>query len=116
MVMQNGYPKLIDFGSAKIVTDRTFTILGTPHYMAPEVILGQSYDFSVDLWSLGIMLYEFLCGGVPFGDNLNDAYLVYEMVLIGNFEYPIKEKEYFPAKPVIDQLLSLNPSHRGTPR
>ena len=74
MVMPNGYPKLIDFGTAKIVTDRTYTIIGTPHYMAPEVILGKSYDFSVDLWSLGIMLYEFICGGVPFGESLNDAY------------------------------------------
>ena len=88
MITPNGYPKLIDFGSAKIVTDRTYTILGTPHYMAPEVILGQSYDSSVDMWSLGIMLYEFLCGGVPFGENVEDAYKVYELVLTGKLEYP----------------------------
>ena len=55
-----GYPKLIDFGTAKIVTNRTFTIIGTPHYMAPEIISGKGYSSSVDIWSLGIMFYEFL--------------------------------------------------------
>jgi cGMP-dependent protein kinase len=44
MVDKDGYPKLIDFGTAKVVKDRTFTVLGTPHYMAPEIILGKGYN------------------------------------------------------------------------
>ena len=49
-------------GTAKImknengVKSRTFTIIGTPHYMAPEVISGKGYTFSVDLWSVGMIL------------------------------------------------------------
>lgn len=61
MVENNGYLRLIDMGTAKELTQskgfRTFTIIGTPHYMAPEVMLGKGYTFAVDLWSLGIMLY-----------------------------------------------------------
>jgi cGMP-dependent protein kinase len=42
--------------------------------MAPEVILGKGYTVSADLWSLGIMLYEFVGSGVPFGEELEDSY------------------------------------------
>jgi cGMP-dependent protein kinase len=37
--------------------------------MAPEIIVGKGYGLAVDLWSLGIILYEFVCGGVPFGED-----------------------------------------------
>ena len=43
-----GYIKIIDFGTAKEKIDRTTTIIGTPQYMAPEVILGEGYTFCVD--------------------------------------------------------------------
>jgi len=45
--------KLIDFGTAKEIVDRTTTIIGTPHYMAPEVIIGEGYTIAVDYWSIG---------------------------------------------------------------
>ena len=48
MVDEDGYLKLIDFGSAKIVNGRTYTIAGTPHYMAPEVITGKGYGVAAD--------------------------------------------------------------------
>ncbi|EGR27195.1 protein kinase domain protein [Ichthyophthirius multifiliis] len=60
MVNQKGYVKLIDMGTAKILKQnkgnitRTFTIIGTPHYMAPEIISGKGYNYLVDLWSIGI--------------------------------------------------------------
>lgn len=61
MVDNEGYIRLIDMGTAKQLTQdkgfRTFTIIGTPHYMAPEVMQGKGYTFSVDLWSIGIILY-----------------------------------------------------------
>ena len=44
MIDEDGYPKLIDFGTAKIIEERTYTLLGTPQYMAPEVILGKGYN------------------------------------------------------------------------
>jgi cGMP-dependent protein kinase len=57
---------------------KTFTIIGTPHYMAPEVISGKGYNQMVDLWSIGIMLYEFICGGLPFGEDAEDPFEIYK--------------------------------------
>ncbi len=45
--------KLIDFGTAKEITDRTTTIIGTPHYMACEVIIGEGYTMAVEYWRVG---------------------------------------------------------------
>ena len=102
MITPNGYPKLIDFGSAKIVTDRTYTILGTPHYMAPEIILGRGYGVQADYWSLGIMLFEFMCGGVPFGEGETDHYKVYELVLERKLEWPRFFDKADPIKIIIE--------------
>ena len=81
MVLENGYIKLIDFGTAKELKDKTNSIIGTPHYMAPEVILGDLYSFEIDYWSIGICLYEFCCGILPFGDNEEDPLNIYMAVL-----------------------------------
>ena len=81
MVLGNGFIKLIDFGTAKAINDKTKTIIGTPHYMAPEVILGEGYSFKVDFWSIAICMYEFMCGGVPFGENHEEAMDVYLSII-----------------------------------
>lgn len=61
MLNMDGYLTLVDMGTAKRLTieDRykTSTIIGTPHYMAPEIILGKGYSFTVDWWSFGVMIY-----------------------------------------------------------
>jgi len=83
LVDEFGYIKLIDFGIAKVMSNgnKTFTIVGTPHYMAPEIILGKGYDYSVDIWAIGICLYEMLFGKLPFGDNSEDPIEVYGHIL-----------------------------------
>ncbi len=71
MICENGYLKLIDMGICKKLNNKTcrktFTIIDTPNYMAPEILSGKDYNYSVDVWSLGVVLYEFMAGYVPFG-------------------------------------------------
>ncbi|OMJ75567.1 hypothetical protein SteCoe_25263 [Stentor coeruleus] len=112
MIDDEGYPKLIDFGIAKIVQGRTYTVVGTPHYMAPEVITGKGYGLAADYWSIGIMIYEFVCGGVPFGEDEEDPYVIYEKVIQRKLVYPSFVDIRMPCKPMIEQLLSKNPAMR----
>jgi cGMP-dependent protein kinase len=104
---KNGYIKLIDFGTAKKITDRTSTIIGTPHYMAPEVVLGEGYSFQVDCWSIAICMYEFMCGGVPFGENADDPMEVYLSVVNTKLTFPsfCKDRDF---KNLMTHMLNKN--------
>ena len=62
---------MVDFGFAKVVKDRTFTLCGTPEYLAPELVLGKGHGKGVDYWALGVLIYEMLCGFSPFADHEN---------------------------------------------
>ncbi len=77
MIDSNGYLKVIDFGTSKVIVDFTNTIIGTPHYIAPEILYGKGYSLSSDLWSLGICIYEIFYGCYIFGDNAMDILDVY---------------------------------------
>lgn len=66
LITENGYIKLADFGFAKIVKERTYTICGTPDYIAPEILLSKGHNYAADWWSLGILLYELIVGYTPF--------------------------------------------------
>lgn len=89
---KNGYIKLNNFLCAKKLSKdigyRTFTQIGTPHYMAPEIIAGKGYSFAADLWSLGIIFYEFVVGKVPFGEDEDDPFKIHQLVLSRNVSYP----------------------------
>lgn len=84
-----GYLKLIDFGCCKkMAKSRTFTLLGTPHYMAPEVIIGKGYSLSVDLWSLGVCAYEFIYGPLPFANDETNQLKIFRQILAGKLVFP----------------------------
>ena len=112
MIDEEGFPKLIDFGTAKMIQHRTYTIVGTPHYMAPEVIMGKGYGLVADIYSIGILLFEFVCGCVPFGEEEEDPYAVYEKVLEHRLIFPHFLDPRLPSRPVIEQLLNSNPALR----
>jgi len=87
MVRKNGYLKLIDFGlGKKLKDDRTFTLCGTPQYMAPEILESKGYGTAVDFWSLGIIIYEMLTGTTPFDDE--DPYEVFNNIWRNEIKYP----------------------------
>jgi serine/threonine protein kinase len=86
LIAQDGYIKLTDFGFAKIVENRTFTLCGTPEYLAPEILLNQGHGKPVDWWTLGIILYEMLAGIDPFNDD--DPMIIYQNILKGRLKFP----------------------------
>ncbi|ORY11917.1 kinase-like domain-containing protein [Clohesyomyces aquaticus] len=84
---RHGHLKITDFGFAKEVPDITWTLCGTPDYLAPEVVASKGYNKSVDWWSLGILIFEMLCGFTPFWDG-GSPMKIYENILKGRVKYP----------------------------
>jgi serine/threonine-protein kinase ULK/ATG1 len=79
--------KICDFGLAKLRKDmtRVFTVCGSPLYMAPEILGEKSYDHSIDIWALGMILFEMLFGYNPFSmckdiDELKDYIETHEVI------------------------------------
>lgn len=107
-----GYLKIIDFGTSKKLKDRTFTLVGTPHYMAPEVITYAGYGCGADYWSLGVLMFEMLNGFVPFGENKDDPYEIYETVMQGKIPVTEVTQQMKTANDIISKLLNKNPAVR----
>ncbi|EFC37690.1 calcium/calmodulin-dependent protein kinase-like protein [Naegleria gruberi] len=109
--------KITDFGLAKIA-DGDFllkTACGTPNYVAPEVLQNTGYDASVDMWSIGVILYILLCGFPPFySENTPE---LFEQIINGDYDFPSPywDKVSDSAKDLIRHLLVVNPKKRFTP-
>lgn len=105
--------RLVDFGLACLVGDAELTgIVGTPGYMAPEIMQGK-YTAKVDIWSLGILLYNMLSGVFPFQLGSNSVSLNTEPSL-ENLEFPdpIWREVSSQAKDLIKKLLAVKPEKR----
>lgn len=101
LIAQNGYLKLTDFGFAKVIENRTYTLCGTPEYLAPEILLQKGHGKPVDWWCLGILIYEMIVGIDPFSDD--EPMAVYQNILKGKVRFPSNFNK--DAKSLVKHLL-----------
>ena len=87
LIDKDGHLKITDFGFAKEVEDRTFTLCGTPDYIAPEIIRNKGHNKGADWWAFGVLLFEMLAGYPPFYDE-SGGFGTYKKILKGVVEYP----------------------------
>ncbi|KAG8457396.1 hypothetical protein KFE25_011327 [Diacronema lutheri] len=105
---KDGYLKLVDMGFAKVVRDRTWTLCGTPEYLAPEIIGNKGHNQAVDWWTLGVLLFEMAAGYPPFAGS--DQMDTYQRVMRGKVKFPPGMSA--SCKDLISKLLTHNPAQR----
>ncbi|CAD7078873.1 unnamed protein product [Hermetia illucens] len=85
---QLGYIKLTDFGFCKHIESRTWTLCGTPEYIAPELIKTKGYGQSVDWWAFGVLIYELVAGVSPFYTANTDPMALFRKIVDCNYKIP----------------------------
>ena len=110
LIDNQGYCTMIDLGFAKIVVDKTYTLCGTPEYLAPEIIMSKGHDKAVDYWSFGVLIYEMLVGRSPFYFYGTDQVSLFKRIVMVKYSCPSSVND--DAKDVIKKLLTRRQASR----
>jgi RAC serine/threonine-protein kinase len=108
---KDGHIKIADFGLCKeemFYGASTKTFCGTPEYLAPEVLEDNDYGRAVDWWGTGVVMYEMMCGRLPFYNR--DPEVLFELILMEEIRFPRTISEN--AKSLLKGLLIKNPKQR----
>ena len=117
----SGKLKLADFGSSN-VKDRvnSTTMCGTPEYISPEMMLKQGHDEKLDIWALGILVYELLTGETPFAKMIISENATKAEIFNSLANFIISEEIYYPpdlspeALSLLKFCLMKNPAQRAS--
>ena len=118
LIDHEGYIKVIDFGFAKKFPyykneqklDKTYTLCGTPEYLAPEIVMSKGYDKSVDYWALGCLIYELYLARTPFQADYTTKIFQNIVAAEKTLAFPPKMDPLHVT--LIKKLLSVNPAFR----
>lgn len=106
--------KLGDFGLAvklKSADEKRYTVCGTPNYIAPEILNEEcGYQYSADVWSLGVILYVLIIGKPPFESINTDT--LYQKIKCGLFRFPDDVKLTLEFKDLIRSIFTVDPAKR----
>lgn len=108
LIDRTGYIKITDFGFAKKISGRTWTLCGTPDYLAPEIVAGKGHGKGVDWWTLGILIFEMLASYPPFYDD--DTMKTYRKIMTREIDFPNHFSK--AANSLIRKLLYRRPTRR----
>lgn len=114
LITSGGHLKLTDFGFAKVITDKSYTFVGTAEYVSPELVRrdpSEGHGLGVDWWAFGVVLFELLAGFTPF--VAEDIQSIMDNILGGSVGYPRNMSSR--AKALVAALLEPSVDHRLTP-
>jgi serine/threonine protein kinase len=118
LINSNGYLKMIDFGFAKkfpfmkndVKQDKTYTLCGTPEYLAPEIVMSKGYDKGVDYWALGCLIYELFLARTPFQADFTTK--IFQNIIAADKVLAFPPKMDPAHVTLVKKLLSVNPAFR----
>jgi CRP-like cAMP-binding protein len=103
-----GYIKVADFGFAKKIQSKTWTLCGTPEYLCPEIVSGEGHGKGVDWWTVGILIFEMMASYTPFYHQ--NQLKMYDKIVRGRYKFP---SHFSPeAKNIISAFLQHKPTQR----